>query len=201
MTNGAVIRGASRCFFFLPTVRVFMTEPIIRQQGDAPQSPEGAGQANRSGGLWSRVEPWLIWIGAAGLLTATVTDTVALIGRHIRVPLLGSIEIVQCAVLVAGCVALLIATQRGVHARVHLLLDRLSPPMRQRAEWLHGIAGALFVMALLVGSAWVAADLWRGHEESELMRIPYRPLRVISLLTLAALVLAFLKQSFTGGRR
>lgn len=147
------------------------------------------------------MEPWLIWIGAAGLLTATVTDTVALIGRHIRVPLLGSIEIVQCAVLVAGCVALLIATQRGVHARVHLLLDRLSPPMRQRAEWLHGIAGALFVMALLVGSAWVAADLWRGHEESELMRIPYRPLRVISLLTLAALVLAFLKQSFTGGRR
>jgi TRAP-type C4-dicarboxylate transport system permease small subunit len=182
-----------------------MTDPMIRQHGPESQSQavseSAAGAGSPPHGLWSRIEPWLVWIGAVGLLTATATDTIALIGRHIRVPLLGSIEIVQCAVLVAACISLLVATQRRSHARVHLVLDRLGPAMRARAERLHGIAGALFVVALLVGCAWVAADLWSAHEESELMRIPYRPLRVVLLLSLAGLVALFLRQSATGGRR
>lgn len=148
-----------------------------------------------------RLQQVLIWVGAAGLLTATAVDTLAMLGRHLRIPLLGSIEIVQCAVLVAASVSLVVATQRDTHARVHLLLDRMTPPQRQRADRLHALGGVLFVLALLVGSAWITRDLWGGHEESELLQISYRPLRVAVLLMLLWLLSIYVKQVVRGVRR
>ena len=146
--------------------------------------------------LGDQVRRGLVWFGGAGLLLAMLTDTVAMLGRHLRLPLIGSIEIVQCAVLVAASASLVLATQHRSHARVHLLLDRLSPPALQRAERLHALAGALFAMAVLVGSVWITADLWGGHEESELLRIPYRPLRLIVVLMLTGLVIINLRRLF-----
>ena len=148
-----------------------------------------------------RLQQALVWVGAAGLLTATVVDTLAMLGRHLRMPLLGSIEIVQYAVLVAASVSLVVATQRDTHARVHLLLDRMTPAQRQRADRLHAFGGVLFVLALLVGSAWITRDLWTGHEESELLQIPYRPLRVAVLLMLLSLLVIHVKQVVRGVRR
>ena len=143
----------------------------------------------------------LVWIGGTALLIATATDTLAMLGRHARIPLLGSIEIVQCAVLIAASASLIIATLQNSHARVHLLVDRMSPALAQRTERLHSIAGALFVLALLVGSVWITLDLWQGHEESELLRLPYRPLRIAVLLMLAGLLAVFIRNFFTGVRR
>ena len=37
-------------------------------------------------------------------------------------------------------------------------------------------------------------DLWNGHEESELLHIPYRPLRVALVLVLVALLLDAIRQ-------
>jgi TRAP-type C4-dicarboxylate transport system permease small subunit len=143
-----------------------------------------------------RVQRSLVGIGGAGLLLAMLTDTVAMLGRHLRLPLVGSIEIVQCAVLIAASAALVLATLNRSHARVHLLLDRLSPPALQRAARLHALAGGLFVLAVLSGSVWIAVDLWHGHEESELLRIPYRPLRLVVILMLAALVAIHVRRLF-----
>lgn len=143
----------------------------------------------------------LVWIGGTALLIATAIDTIAMLGRHARIPLLGSIEIVQCAVLIAASVSLIIATLQNSHARVHLLMDRMSPALAQRTERLHSIAGALFVLALLAGSVWMTVDLWQGHEESELLRLPYRPLRLAVLLMLAGLFAIFMRNLFTGVRR
>lgn len=143
----------------------------------------------------------LVWIGGLALLVAAGVDTVAMFGRHARMPLLGSIEIVQCAVLIAGSTALLLTTMSNGHARVHLLLDRMSPAVRRRAEVLHGLAGLLFVLALLVGSVWIAADLWRGHEESELLQIPYRPLRVAVIVMLTGLLVVGGRQLLRGPAR
>lgn len=131
----------------------------------------------------------LVWLSGGALLVAMLTDTIAMIGRQIHVPLLGSIEIVQAAVLFAGAGGLIVAALDKAHARVHLVLDRLSPAWRDRIERLHATAAALVYAALLAGSLWITVDLWQGHEESELLRIPYRPLRVAVVLTLAVLVL------------
>ena len=130
----------------------------------------------------------LIWVAGGALLIAMLVDTFAMFGRHLRLPLLGSIELVQAAVLLASCGALIVATVDRSHARVHLLLNRLRPAARAAMERLHGTACLVLLAALLAGSVWIAADLWRGHEESELLRIPYRPLRVVVILTLAALI-------------
>jgi TRAP-type C4-dicarboxylate transport system permease small subunit len=136
----------------------------------------------------------LIWTAGGALLLATATDTLAMLGRQLHVPLLGAIELVQAAVLVAACGALLVAALEQSHARVHLLLDRLPETVREVLERMHALSTAVLYAALLAGSAWIAIDLWQGHEESELLRIPYRPLRVIVIVTLAVLLLLALRR-------
>jgi TRAP-type transport system small permease protein len=136
----------------------------------------------------------LVWVAGGALLVAMATDTIAMLGRHLRMPLLGSIEIVQAAVLVASSGALLLATALDAHARVHLLQRRLAPRVRLGLERFSLVAAIGLVLALLAGSLWITVDLWHGHEESELLRIPWRPLRVIVLLLLAGLLGILLRQ-------
>ena len=84
--------------------------------------------------------------------------------------------------LVAGAVAMLVATLAGIHARVRLLVDRAPPRLRSVLE--HACARLLpplFFLALAVGSLWIAHDLWAGEEESELLHLPYRPLRLFTV--------------------
>jgi len=142
----------------------------------------------------TRLKRILIWLAGGALLAAMLVDTLAMLGRQIALPLIGSIELVQAAVLLAGSGALIVATLDAAHARVNLLLDRLPRASRRLIERLHALAAALLFAALLVGSAWIALDLWNGHEESELLRIPYRPLRLAVTLALLALLVLSLRR-------
>jgi TRAP-type C4-dicarboxylate transport system permease small subunit len=135
-----------------------------------------------------RLRDLLVWIAGGALLVAVAVDTLAMIGRQIRFPLLGSIEIVEAVVLLAAGGGLIIATLDGAHARVNLLLERLPQVWRERVLRLHALAATLLFAALLAGAVWIAADLWNGHEESELLRIPYRPLRIAAALSLGVLL-------------
>jgi TRAP-type transport system small permease protein len=144
---------------------------------------------------------FLVLLGGAALLVALGVDTFAMAGRHLRLPLIGSIEIVQVAVLVAGACALLIATLAGVHARVHLLVERVPPRLRMAMHRWNALCACLLIVALIIGSFWLLADLWRGQEESELLKLPYRPLRVITLLALVGMLWAFCRQLWRPGAR
>ena len=129
-------------------------------------------------------------IGAAGLLLAMGVDVLAVIGRHLGISLLGSIELVQAAMLLASSAALVAATLHGQHASVHLLIDRISALWRARITGFNNLLAMLFFLSLAVGSTWIAHDLWQAHEGSDLLKIPYAPLRIasiIALLTVAAL--------------
>jgi TRAP-type C4-dicarboxylate transport system permease small subunit len=130
----------------------------------------------------------LAWICGGALLVAMVTDTLAMLGRAVHVPLLGAIEVVQTAVLFASAGGLVVAALDSAHARVHLLVSRLPAGVRDALARLHAAASAVLYLALLAGSAWIASDLWNGHEESELLLIPYRPLRVALIGALAVLL-------------
>ena len=134
----------------------------------------------------------LILIGGGALLAAAAVDVIAVIGRHAGLPLRGSIELVQALVLLAGGIALLVTTRAGAHACVHLLVDRLPPAPRDALQRAGQLCGALFFLALCVASAWIARDLWSGHEESEWLRLPYRPLRIATVLFAAATAAAFI---------
>ena len=143
--------------------------------------------------ILKRLRDLLIWIAGGALLVAVAVDTLAMIGRQVAIPLIGSIEIVQAVVLFAAAGGLIVATLDGAHARVNLVLERLPPLWRERVQKLHALAAVLLFAALLAGSAWIAADLWSAHEESELLRIPYRPLRIALVFSLAVLLLLWLR--------
>jgi TRAP-type C4-dicarboxylate transport system permease small subunit len=142
----------------------------------------------------SRLRTGLIWLAGGALLVAMLVDTLAMIGRQIQLPLIGSIELVQAAVLLAASGALIVATVDAAHARVNLLLDHLAAGPRRLLDRAHSLAAATLFAGLVTGSAWIAIDLWNGHEESELLRIPYRPLRVAVVLAFVLLLLLALRR-------
>lgn len=133
----------------------------------------------------------LIWIGGLALLLATATDTLAVLCRYLGFPITGSIEAMQSIVLVSGVVALVMSTWEDSHAKVHLVLDRMSPRRQALAHWLSDLSTLLFLAALLAGSVWLAIDLWPGYEHSELLGVPWSVLRLIVnaglILTIAIL--------------
>ena len=134
----------------------------------------------------------VIWIGGIALLAATFIDTIAVIGRNIGVPLMGSIELMQAMVLVSSAVGIVIATLESSHPRVHLVVDRLRPRLRRLADRLSDGLMLIMVLCLLGGSVWLAADLWDAHERSELLGVPWALLRLIAnaCLLATALILA-----------
>jgi TRAP-type C4-dicarboxylate transport system permease small subunit len=146
-------------------------------------------------------ESWLFYLGAAALLLAMAADAIAVLGRHIGMPLLGSIELVQAAMLVASSAAIVSATMAGKHAVVHLLIDRLSPIARAVMQRIHSALCAIFFLALPAGSIWIAIDLRGSYEQSELLQIPYAPLRLISIASVLAVALVYLKRVVKGRSR
>jgi TRAP-type C4-dicarboxylate transport system permease small subunit len=138
----------------------------------------------------------LIIIGGFALLAAMSVDVIAVIGRATRLPLLGSIELVQYVVGVSGALAMIVATLHKRHATVRILLSRLKGTSAHVIRFFDSICCALFFLALFAGSVWVLADLWYGFEESEYWRLPYRPLRLFMALAALAVVGIFLRQAW-----
>jgi TRAP-type C4-dicarboxylate transport system permease small subunit len=138
----------------------------------------------------------VIWIGGAAMLAATAIDTVAVIGRNIGRPLVGSIELVEAAILVSGTVALALATADDLHARVRLVIDRLGGGVREVLERFSRLAAAGFFAALAWGSIWLAVDMWPGHEQSELLGVPWRVLRAVANIGLVGCALIALAATF-----
>ena len=138
----------------------------------------------------------LFYTGAGALLATMLVETVAVIGRHVHLPLTGALELVQVAIVPAACASMLVATLRGAHAAVHLFTDRM-PESLQRWVFRTGaaLAGVCFA-ALTAGCALLTADYWNSFEQTEVLHIPFRPVRVLVTLAAAALALAFLQRAF-----
>jgi TRAP-type C4-dicarboxylate transport system permease small subunit len=128
----------------------------------------------------------LFYLGALALLGVVTVDAAAVLGRHIGIRLLGSIEIVQALILIAGCASIVASTLARKHASVHLLTERLRPTARTALVLCSNALGAVFFVLLAAGAVWIAADEWHGHEQSELLGLPYAPLRLISIGALLA---------------
>lgn len=139
------------------------------------------------GGLLGRVA---FFVGAIGLVLATATDSLAVIGRHTGVTFLGSIEIVQSAVVLAASGAIITATLARSHAAVHILTEKLAPIAAKRLASGAAALSALMFLAVALGSGWLLIEGWNGHERTELLLIPFRWLRLV--WTGASLVVAIL---------
>jgi TRAP-type C4-dicarboxylate transport system permease small subunit len=142
-------------------------------------------------------------IGSLALLVAMATDSIAVVGRHLRVPLLGSIEIVQACVVLAASAATIGTTLAGGHMVVTLVVERLSAASAARLRRLADFASMAFFAATAAGSIWLAIELWNEHELSETVGIPIRWLRAIWCASALAATLIFLRDAWRprGSRR
>jgi TRAP-type transport system small permease protein len=139
-------------------------------------------------------------LGSAGLLVALVADAIAVAGRHVGIPFLGSIETVQAAVILAASSAMVGATLSRAHATVHILTERLSIHARRRFQSFTDAVSGIFFAALAAGSIWIVVDLWDGAETTELLGLPLKALRLfwcVSALLIAGLFTVF---AFRAGR-
>jgi TRAP-type C4-dicarboxylate transport system permease small subunit len=146
----------------------------------------------------NRLHNLLVWIGGIAMLAATATDCVAVVGRHVGLPLRGSIELMQALVLIIGAASVAVATLVSYHARVRLLIDRIAPAARTVADRFSDAATALFFAALLAGSVWLAIDLWNGHEVSETAGVPWRLMRLFANLCLAVCLAIVFRRALWG---
>lgn len=134
-----------------------------------------------------------IWVAGLALLAAAMIDTIAVLARNLATSLHGSIELIQVAVLIGGSLGMVVAVATSTYARVHVITERLSGAARVWMERLASAAVALVFLFLLAGSLWIAADLWHGHELSEVMGVPWRLLRLFANLCFFVAILILLR--------
>ncbi|HSX57419.1 MAG TPA: TRAP transporter small permease subunit [Sphingomonas sp.] len=136
------------------------------------------------------------YIGSAGLLLATAADSIAVLGRHTGFALIGAIEIVQAAIVFIAASSMVSVTLSRGHAAVHILTDRLSPSRRAALARVANLLGVLALLLLAAGSLILLADLWNGHERSELLHIPLRWFRLLMIAALVFVAILFVRQAF-----
>jgi len=123
----------------------------------------------------------LFYIGSAGLLGATGFDAVAVLGRHIGLPFPGSLELVQASIVLASTAALAAATASRRHAAARLVLDRVSAPVRLIMQRINAVLTILFFLVLAAGQIWITSDLWHAQEDTEVLHVPFAPLRLLAI--------------------
>ena len=133
----------------------------------------------------------LFYVGSAGLLAVMVVEVIAVIGRHVRVPLLGALEIAQAAIVPAACASMVIASLTGAHAAVHLVTERMPERVRGVMSRVSAMLAGVFFTGLSIGSCWLTFEFWNSFEETDVLHIPFRPLRVLVTICAAALALIF----------
>lgn len=137
----------------------------------------------------------LFYIGAGGLMIAMIVEAIAVLGRQIGVPLLGALEIIQAAILLTATASMLSATLVNAHATVHLFVERLSPTAQRWLSRFGLLVSSAFFACLSFSAAWLALEAWNDFEHSELLHIPYRPLRIIVVVMTAAVAIVFFYQA------
>jgi TRAP-type C4-dicarboxylate transport system permease small subunit len=120
----------------------------------------------------------LLATGALGLFGAMLTDGVSVVGRHIGIPFTGSIELVQAFVVIAASSAIAYASIFATHAAVELVFQRLPVTAQRVVLRLAAALGFVFLVSLLVGSAWIAWEYRDAGERTELLGIEIKWLRL-----------------------
>lgn len=143
----------------------------------------------------------IVCLGGGALLLAMAIDALAVVGRWIGVPLIGSIEMVKATVCLSACAAMIVATLVKRHAHVHFLTDRIPKRFAGLFDGFSGVASACFFAAVAAGSGWLLIDSWGAFEESEILHIPYVPLRTLASATALGVSVLFLLGPMLGRRK
>jgi TRAP-type C4-dicarboxylate transport system permease small subunit len=142
------------------------------------------------------LEQLLFYAGSIALLAIMFVETISVLGRHSSLPLIGAIEIIQASIIVVACTSTVIATLLSAHARVQLIINRLSEDTKAKLARVGALLSAIFFLGFAIGSFWLARDTWHAYEQSEVLHISYRPLRAIVVLAAFSTMCVFLASAF-----
>lgn len=137
-----------------------------------------------------RIPRWLVVAAGLPLLAAMLIEFAAVVARNAGWNLVGSIELVQAMILLSSSGAMVAATLSRAHAKVNLFSSRYRGRAGRAMRILLAIGAAAFFLALATGSAWIAWDMRSAAEQSELLGLPYLPLRIV--VTVATLLIALI---------
>ena len=146
------------------------------------------------------VPDWLALVGGVPLLAAMLVEFASVTGRNTGHPVPGAIELVEALILLSSATAIVVATLSRAHAKVRVLVSRVRGHSGRVLRFLIATGSFVFFSALATGSAWILYDMWSAHEESELLHLPYLPLRLFAtacFLLTAALYLRRLVREIT----
>jgi TRAP-type C4-dicarboxylate transport system permease small subunit len=147
------------------------------------------------------LELLLFYAGSVALLTIMTVETISVLGRHSSLPLIGAIEIIQASIIVVACASTVITTLLSAHARVQLIINRLSDATKTGLARLSALLSALLFLGLAIGAIWLAHDEWHAFEQSEVLHISYRPLRAIVALAALTTMSIFILNAIRGRKR
>lgn len=148
----------------------------------------------------SPLQRGVLALGCIALGGAMATDAIAVAGRHLGIALLGSIEVMQALIVLLATSAMLMATIVDGHARVRIVLEKVSDRTVARLERLSDVASAIAFLWLAVGSIWLASDVWSGHEVTEILNLPLRWLRAVWIVGCLIIAVLFLAHARNRGR-
>lgn len=147
----------------------------------------------------ANIPGWLVALGGVPLLAAMAIEFVGVIARNLGVPLHGTIELVQVSVLLSSSVAIVIATLSRAHAKVRVLLSRVRGTPGRILRVAIAVGGTVFFLVLFAGSVWIIADLWGGAEHTEILRVPYLPLRCFAATAMLVTAAIYAQRIFRRG--
>jgi TRAP-type C4-dicarboxylate transport system permease small subunit len=120
----------------------------------------------------------LLVTGGVGLIGAILTDSIAVVGRHVGVPFTGSIELMQAFIVVGAASGIALASIGATHAAVDLVFHRMPVSAQRIAHRLAALLGFAFLTALVIGSAWIAWEYRDAGERTEILGIELKWLRL-----------------------
>jgi len=133
----------------------------------------------------SRIAKFLHIVSSAWVLALAVLILVDVVGRAaFNHPFLGTAEIIKNSVVAITFLQIPLAILVGAMLRTTIVLESVNPRLRAAIELLSCLLGAVFFVALAVGSYEPLLEAWKiGEYEGEgAMRVPTYPVRAIVFL-------------------
>ncbi|MGH1470322.1 MAG: TRAP transporter small permease [Cellvibrionaceae bacterium] len=117
-------------------------------------------------------------LGAIALVGMIILITISVIGRHLNIPVPGSVEIVEILIVIVASTGILFATIQRSHASAKLFVEHLPARIAHFIERIGLLVGLLIMLTITAGSIWLLIDVWNLHETSHLLEIPIVPFRI-----------------------
>lgn len=125
------------------------------------------------------------FLGAACIGLLAILIVADIVGRQLGIPVRGTVEVAQMAVVAVTFLVLPYAMHRGGHIRSTVVIDRVPVKVRQGLMALGNLVGAVVFALIAHASYGPALQAWRtGAFEGEgALRVPTWPVRWIVLVS------------------